>query len=220
MIKLKSIIPYLFLFFLSYAAYTKNQEKLIWIILAVTIICSIRLIIYLYSDKKSYPKHNFEKIDLSIRYIVFSFFFLQIIPFSEGKYNPYIIIGILILIWVNDSFAYIIGKNFGKTKLFERISPRKTIEGFIGGIVFSIIISLLLAKYISTELTITNWLILAIITSTLGTLGDLIESKFKRQANIKDSGNIMPGHGGILDRLDSLFFVAPFLYFYLYFFCY
>ena len=217
MINLKNIIPYLLLAFLSYAAYTKNEEKLIWIILAVTIICGIRLIIYLYSDKKTYPKHNFEKLDLSIRYIVFSFFFLQLIPFSEGKYNPNIVIGVLILIWVNDSFAYLIGKNFGKTKLFERISPRKTIEGFIGGLVFSMISTLLLSKYLNTNLTLFNWLILAALVSILGTLGDLIESKFKRQANIKDSGAIMPGHGGILDRLDSLLFVAPFVYLYLHY---
>ncbi|MCH3882354.1 MULTISPECIES: phosphatidate cytidylyltransferase [Tenacibaculum] len=217
LVKLNSIVPYLFVGFLGYAAYAKNDNKLIWILLAFCLICGIRLIIYLYSKKNSYPTHNFEKLDLSVRYIAFSFFFLLLIPFTTGNYNPYIIIGILVLIWVNDSFAYLIGKNFGKHKLFEKVSPRKTIEGFIGGLVFSTLSAIILSEYIPVFSTL-NWVIIALITSVFGTLGDLVESKFKRQANVKDSGNIMPGHGGILDRLDSLFFLAPFVYLYINYF--
>mgnify|MGYP003387074849 FL=1 len=120
----------------------------------------------------------------------------------------------MILIWINDSFAYLVGKNFGRRKLFESVSPKKTIEGFLGGLSFSIGTGYLISHYVQDYST-QNWIIIAMIVSVIGTIGDLVESKFKRQANIKDSGNIMPGHGGILDRLDSLLFVAPFVYLYI-----
>lgn len=216
MIQLKSLIPYLLLLLLAYFTYTQPKVELIWVILSLTLICAIRLIAYLYSEKENYPTHNFEKIDLAIRYIVFSFLFLFLIPFSKSSYNPNIIIGILIIMWTNDSFAYLVGKNFGKNKLFERISPRKTIEGFIGGLIFAVIAGVIISKYF-TQYSLLNWIIIAIITAVFGTVGDLIESKFKRRANVKDSGNIMPGHGGILDRLDSLIFAAPFVYLYIHY---
>ena len=96
----------------------------------------------------------------------------------------------------------------------EIISPKKTVEGFLGGLFFSCVASYFIAIFTET-LDFTNWLILSIIISVFGTLGDLIESKFKRQANVKDSGVIMPGHGGLLDRLDSIIFAAPFIYLFL-----
>ncbi len=123
-------------------------------------------------------------------------------------------ISILSIIWVNDSFAFLVGKNFGKHKLFPSVSPKKTIEGLLGGLVFSLLTGFFISKY-NSDFSTLNWLIIAVIVSIIGTIGDLVESKFKRQANIKDSGNIMPGHGGILDRLDSLLFAAPFVYLYI-----
>jgi phosphatidate cytidylyltransferase len=140
--------------------------------------------------------------------------FLILIANYHETYNPNILLGSFILIWVNDSFAYLVGKNFGKQKLFELISPKKTVEGFLGGLFFSCIASYFIATFTNT-LSSTNWLILSIIISVFGTLGDLIESKFKRQAKVKDSGVIMPGHGGLLDRLDSIIFTAPFIYLFL-----
>jgi phosphatidate cytidylyltransferase len=121
------------------------------------------------------------------------------------------VISIFILIWTNDTFAYIIGKKWGKNKLFERISPKKTIEGFAGGVLFCILASIILSLFFNF-FSLGIWISSAIFVGVFGTIGDLIESKFKREANVKDSGNIMPGHGGILDRLDSIIFVAPFLY--------
>ena len=106
------------------------------------------------------------------------------------------------------------GKNLGKRKLFQSVSPKKTIEGFVGGLVFSIIASFIITKY-NEDFSALNWMIIAAIVSFIGTIGDLVESKFKRQANVKDSGTIMPGHGGVLDRLDSLLFAAPFVYLYI-----
>lgn len=146
-----------------------------------------------------------------IGYISIPFITLLKIPFVGSEYEPRVIIGIFILIWTNDTFAYLTGKSFGKNKLFERISPKKTIEGFLGGVLFTIIASLVISHYFSFYNSII-WISSAIFVSLFGTIGDLVESKFKRQANVKDSGKIMPGHGGILDRLDSIIFVAPFLY--------
>jgi phosphatidate cytidylyltransferase len=107
--------------------------------------------------------------------------------------------------------AYVVGKSMGKNKLFERISPKKTIEGFLGGLVFAVICSVFIAQYYIVQ-PFYIWAIIALLVGVLGTIGDLIESKFKRVAGVKDSGKIMPGHGGILDRLDSIIFVGPFVF--------
>jgi len=179
----------------------------------LTFIVSLKCIFFLFED-------NFIKINsvskyiYLIGYIILPFIILTKIPFGLKGYNPKIIIGIFILIWINDSFAYIIGKSVGKHKLFEKISPKKTIEGFIGGAIFSIIASILISKYyIEGGKTTQNiWLGFGIIVVLFGTFGDLVESKFKRIAGVKDSGKIMPGHGGILDRLDSVIFVAPIVF--------
>lgn len=119
-----------------------------------------------------------------------------------------------IMIWSNDSFAYLIGKSIGKHKLFESISPKKTIEGFVGGLVFSIISAFVLEYYFGI-LSIPVWVAMSIIVSIFGTLGDLVQSKFKRRADVKDSGTIMPGHGGIFDRMDSMLFSSTFVYLFL-----
>lgn len=144
-------------------------------------------------------------------YILACFITILYLPFSANNYEPNIMISIFILIWTNDTFAYIIGKKWGKNKLFERISPKKTVEGFLGGILFCILASVILNLFFNF-FSLGIWISSAIFVGVFGTIGDLIESKFKREANVKDSGNIMPGHGGILDRLDSIIFVAPFLY--------
>lgn len=171
----------------------------------------------------------FRNISFSKNHKTFSHLFLYItIPFTlilllpNFKYpsEHRIVIAIFIMIWCNDTFAYLVGKSIGKTKLMERISPKKTIEGLIGGVIFTIIASILIS-YFYTFFNVTLWIGTAILVSILGTLGDLVESKFKREAGIKDSGSIMPGHGGILDRLDSVIFVTPFIFlFYLIYFNY
>ncbi|AUC14442.1 hypothetical protein BTO06_04460 [Tenacibaculum sp. SZ-18] len=189
-------------------------DKIIYL-LTFCLLHSAFLIIDLY--RKNYTKRDpVLKGFTAINYIVLPFFFLAFLPFVNNQYQPNLIIYIILIIWTNDSFAYIVGKNFGKTKLFKRISPKKTIEGFIGGFLFSIFAGFLIGRY-SELFSLQNWLMIAIITSVLGTFGDLVESKFKRQANVKDSGTIMPGHGGLLDRLDSLFFLAPFVYLYIHY---
>ena len=150
-----------------------------------------------------------------IFYITSSFIFIYLIANFNGFYVPSIILGCFILIWVNDSFAYIVGKKFGKQKLFYSISPHKTVEGFLGGLLFCCISASIVSRYVDDSISTSNWLTIAIIVSVFGTLGDLIESKFKRESNVKDSGKIMPGHGGILDRIDSIIFASPYIYLFL-----
>ena len=211
LVNLKNIVPMLIavgLFILCNLSYTIKTNDIL--ILLATLLVSIKALFFLF-DKKNKPVDSLSKYVYLIGYIILPFVLITKIPFVENSYNPNIILSIFILIWVNDTFAFIVGKSLGKNKLFEKISPKKTIEGFIGGMFFSLIVSIFLAKYFVVE-AISKWLITAIISSVFGTLGDLIESKFKRIAGVKDSGSIMPGHGGVLDRLDSIIFVAPIVF--------
>jgi phosphatidate cytidylyltransferase len=129
-------------------------------------------------------------------------------------YSYQIILGFFILLWTNDTGAYLSGKYFGKHKLFERISPKKTWEGSIGGGILTLAFAYVLSIYF-TNLNITNWLIIGVLIAVFGGLGDLVESMLKRSLGIKDSGKLLPGHGGILDRFDGLLLSVPFVYGYL-----
>ena len=183
-------------------------------LLIFSIFVSLFLLRDLFSSK-NLPGILVKKYFRFIFYITSSFVFIYLIANFKGFYDPSIILGCFILIWVNDSFAYIVGKSFGKQKLFYSISPHKTVEGFLGGLLFCCISASIVSRYIDDTLSTPNWLIIAIIVSVFGTLGDLIESKLKRESNVKDSGKIMPGHGGILDRLDSVIFASPYIYLFL-----
>ena len=183
-------------------------------LLIFSIFVSLFLLRDLFSSK-NLPGILVKKYFRFIFYITSSFVFIYLIANFKGFYDPSIILGCFILIWVNDSFAYIVGKSFGKQKLFYSISPHKTVEGFLGGLLFCCISASIVSRYIDETLSTSNWLIIAIIVSVFGTLGDLIESKLKRESNVKDSGKILPGHGGILDRLDSIIFASPYIYLFL-----
>jgi len=135
-----------------------------------------------------------------------------------GPLHYGITLGYLLLLWLNDTGAYLVGSMVGKHKLFERISPGKTWEGSAGGALFALATGWGLSM-IFIQLTTLQWLILAIIVVITGTLGDLVESMLKRSLGIKDSGNILPGHGGMLDRFDAVLISAPFVFVYLALFC-
>lgn len=136
--------------------------------------------------------------------------------FSLGAqhYNPHFILGVILLIWASDTYAYLVGSLMGKTKLNQRISPGKTWEGTVVGGILTLASSYIISIWFP-EIQFVHWLVISTLVVVFGTLGDLFQSLLKRQAGIKDSGKIMPGHGGILDRFDSLMFVTPFVYLYL-----
>ena len=221
LIELKSKMPYIIFVVLyltfGYWKFVLNEQQglqeAIHILLVISIFVELFLIKDLFSEKPT-PLFSSKRFIITTFYLSSAFIFLILIANHHHPYNSNILFGLFILVWVNDTFAFLIGKNFGKQKLFEKISPKKTVEGFLGGLFFSCIASYFIATFTET-LNLNNWLILSIIVSVFGTLGDLIESKFKREAHVKDSGVIMPGHGGLLDRLDSIIFAAPFIYLFL-----
>jgi phosphatidate cytidylyltransferase len=135
----------------------------------------------------------------------------SIIPYEGIMFSPGIIIGFFILIWANDSGAYLAGVSFGRHRLMERISPKKTWEGFFGGLILAALIAWLISDWLGAVNT-AEWVIISVIISITGTYGDLIESMLKRSSGVKDSGTIMPGHGGFLDRFDSTIISFPLVY--------
>ena len=145
-------------------------------------------------------------------YLVGSLVIFFSLPNIFGEYNPYIVFSFLSLIWISDSAAYAFGVTFGKRPLFKTVSPKKSIEGFIGGLSFAIMLSIIFSFYLSLNITLLQWIILGLLTGCTGTLGDLVQSQFKREAGVKDSGNLLPGHGGLYDRMDSIIFAAPIIY--------
>ncbi len=147
-------------------------------------------------------------------YIGFPMLLLPMMSNFKGENQPWMLGSVFILIWCNDTFAYFLGKYFGKRKLFPRISPNKTWEGFLGGVIGTIVASIVF-HWLFPFITWSGWLGLAFVVLIFGTIGDLFESALKRAYNIKDSGKFLPGHGGILDRIDSLLFALPMAYFYL-----
>ena len=216
LLKFNNYVIYLLFIGLILLPYLPIDTFFIKLLLALSLSGSVQLLFNLLFKRKKYPSNSIQKFDICVRYLLFSFTFLILLPFVNGVYEQSVILTLIILIWVNDSFAFFVGKNLGKRKLFESVSPKKTIEGFFGGVLFSLITAFILS-YFCDFLSLTNLIVISLIAAILGTAGDLVESKFKRQANTKDSGTIMPGHGGILDRLDSLLFVAPFVYLYIHY---
>lgn len=148
---------------------------------------------------------------LGIIYVAIPYSLLHIIAFAErGTYSHEVILGIMLILWASDTGAYFSGSILGKKKLFERISPKKTWEGSIGGALLGLIMAYGLSRFMH-DLTTVQWLAAAILIVITGTYGDLIESMFKRGIEIKDSGRSLPGHGGFLDRFDSLLLATPFI---------
>jgi len=183
---------------------------LVYALLVCTLTTNFALLFYLFS-KKEKLFNTLQKFMVGLFYVGGGFIFLTMIPYTNDDFVKFLIIGIFILIWVNDSFAYIVGRAIGRNKLFPRVSPKKTIEGALGGIFFALGTAYMLAKY-DPMISPLQWVLLAVVIVVAGSLGDLVESKLKRAAGVKDSGAILPGHGGMLDRLDSLVFAAPFAY--------
>lgn len=171
---------------------------------------SIIFFIKLYKKSDVKPFTNIAYTFLGIFYVAVPFSLLHIIAFCTGQYQFELVTGILLLTWASDTGGYFAGTLFGKTKLFQRISPKKSWEGFVGGAILALIIAFLLATY-APILPLWKWMTIGILTVIAGTYGDLVESLFKRSINIKDSGESLPGHGGFLDRFDALLLSLPFI---------
>jgi len=166
--------------------------------------------------KKKYPFVNIGISVSGIVYIVLPLVLINLMSIdSSTKENGQLfpLLGVFIMIWTSDTFAFLVGRKLGKTKLFERISPKKSWEGFFGGLVFTVIAGLIMAHFL-TDQPYAEYAILGILVAVFGTIGDLIESMLKRSLHLKDSGKILPGHGGLLDRLDSVLVVIPIIYVY------
>ena len=198
-------------------AFITYQDSLMWHKLLFLLTLTISAIFIQELFKKSMaPFTNIAYTLAGLVFVCLPFTFFHALAYIKGGFNFHYPLAFLLLLWANDTGAYLVGVKFGRTKLFERHSPKKTWEGFIGGILISAGVALIINYYFK-DLLWNQWVSVAILISCFGTLGDLIESMFKRSINVKDSGGILPGHGGLLDRFDGLFVAAPVVYTYLYF---
>lgn len=189
-------------------------------ILAVNVLSIAMVLITELYRKKENPFSNIAYTLLGVFYLALPFGLsttLIWVPDAHGHgldFYPWIIFGSFMIVWANDSWAYLTGRYLGKHKLFERISPGKTWEGSAGGaavaLTFGYIMSLFFDKY-----TLIDWLVIAAILIVTSTLGDLVESMLKRSLGVKDSGTMLPGHGGVLDRFDGMYIALPVIWAYL-----
>ncbi len=170
--------------------------------------------IKLYKKFERKPFTNIAFTFLGLIYVAMPFVLLNVIAFEDGVYNYEIILGCLLILWASDTGAYFAGTRFGRRKLFERISPKKSWEGFIGGALLAMTFAFLSSQFMHS-LALHQWMIVGVIIVVGGTFGDLIESLLKRSIEIKDSGQSLPGHGGFLDRFDGMLISAPFIAAYL-----
>jgi phosphatidate cytidylyltransferase len=209
-----SILAYLtaIALYTTVVLYSFNIDfKLPLLISVVLVIANFIAALY---QKNEEPFTSIAFLICGLIYIILPISTTNLIIQYNSEFQPLLLLSVFILAWCNDTFAYLTGVKFGKHRLFERHSPKKSWEGFVGGFLFTIIAGIVISKF-SNIFAMQHWIVISIIVSIIGTLGDLVESMFKRQMGVKDSGKILPGHGGILDRFDILFIVLPIVWVYL-----
>ncbi|MFT6815848.1 MAG: phosphatidate cytidylyltransferase, partial [Sphingobacteriales bacterium] len=204
----------LFYTFFMMAVLTENMNYLAGTILLVF----APLLAALFDKRTKNPIPALASTSASLVFIALPISLITLIGFKEPIYNGALVFGIICFFWVNDTMAYLTGRLIGRRKLMERISPGKTIEGTLGGLVFTLIFAYFVSGRLSGYLNATEWATVAAISVVFGNIGDLSESFFKRHVGAKDSGNLLPGHGGFLDRFDSVIGASPFIFIYLYLF--
>lgn len=191
-------------------------------ILAITVVAMVAfmilipmpLIFELYR-KSATPMANVGITYAGVIYVALPMALLTFFPMmlGNGEWKPWSVILYIFIIWANDVFAYLFGITLGKHRLFERISPKKSWEGFFGGLLGAMAMGFVAAKVLDANVAM--WIGLALIAAITGVFGDLVESMLKRSVDVKDSGSFIPGHGGWLDRFDALIFSVPFAFIYL-----
>lgn len=216
-IGISQIVSAIIILSLSWLIYFRCKMQLVISIMFIQMV--LLLIIELFIPKEE-TLHNVSLKFFGILYISLLNSFILIREYPNLFQLPYqiggqLVILIFITIWISDSTAYLIGSQFGKHSLFKRVSPHKTLEGSLTGFIFALLTSLIIAHFMVDFTTLFDGLMIGSFIGILGQLSDLLESLFKRNAGIKDSSNLLPGHGGILDRFDSTLFAVPIIYSYL-----
>ena len=203
------------LYFSSYLLHVNEKMSLLTLNLLLALTFLLFAVELFRSKEISFV--NIGATILGVIYVALPLSLLTFLAFdTNNQYSYHLILSVFILVWLSDVGGYFAGINFGKHKLLERISPKKTWEGVAGGLLLCIIGSYILSQFFPI-MNIYMWLVLGMLVCVSSVIGDLIESMLKRSANIKDSGNILPGHGGILDRFDSVLFVIPIVYIFKFF---
>ncbi len=209
---LLGIVPYAIAVVSNFDWLHFPPENLLWGLLAI--LFSL-FIIELFLQSKQ-PFQNIALLILAAIYVGLPFALLHAIGFVQGDgYYFGIVMGLMLMTWASDTGAYLVGSQFGKTPFLPRISPKKTWEGTLGGLLGTVLAGWGLSVLLP-ELPRTDWIVLACIVGVFGPLGDLVESMLKRSYGIKDSSNLLPGHGGVLDRFDAFLFMLPFVAVYLF----
>lgn len=196
--------------------YLNSDFDSIYFLLLIPLIFLLFIVELFKGDKNPFSIISYTL--LGVFYVPVPFALLTASSFFSGEYSPSLVFGLLIIIWGNDIGGYIAGKSFGRHKLYEKISPKKTWEGTFGGVLLGMSASLGLSYFFGV-LSVFQWLVVSLLIVVMGSLGDLVESMLKRSLDIKDSGSMIPGHGGFLDRFDGLIFSLPFVSVYLLIFC-
>lgn len=197
------------------AAYYFFQFELKYLLLIVPLIFSVFILELYKKNKIPFANISYTFVGFIFVTVPFCFFFSLGFLADSSAYNFHLPLAFLLLLWASDTGAYLFGVKFGKTRLFERHSPKKSWEGFAGGLFTSVLVSYLISTQF-TEMSPIIWGGMAVLIVSFGTLGDLVESMLKRSLDVKDSGTLLPGHGGFLDRFDGLLIAAPIVYVYLY----
>ncbi|MDW8296534.1 MAG: phosphatidate cytidylyltransferase [Raineya sp.] len=197
---------FLWFFVFQNLFFKENFFKLIFLVIPALI--TFPFLFKLYQKNDAQPFESIAITFLGVIYVALPWVLFMQAGFFLKEYSYKLPLGILFCLWASDTGAYFVGRKFGKHKLFERISPKKTWEGLVGGFLLSQVVSFFLAFYF-TEIEVWRWWLISVLIVVFGTWGDLVESMLKRSLQIKDSGSVIPGHGGFLDRFDGLLIAMP-----------
>jgi phosphatidate cytidylyltransferase len=201
-------------FLITASNYFWNLESRYFVLLIPLLFCVFLVTLYQHQESP-FTSIAYTFVGLIYVTLPFCFFYALGFAFSDQEFNFHLPLAFLLMLWASDTGAYLFGRKLGKTKLFERHSPKKSWEGFFGGVLTSVLVAYLISLFF-TEFSAPVLMGMAVLVVSFGTLGDLVESMLKRSLNVKDSGTLLPGHGGLLDRFDGLLIGAPIVFTYLY----